>query len=217
MPTPCPSPTYPHWQAPESIALDHPRRAEVEDFVATVYRQRFDARLQHFMPELLAFCDVFGHVQAAAGVRSARVHPLFTEQYLPSRVEQCISQAARQPVQREDIVEVGNFAARTSGDARRVIEQVTRTLHAAGFRWVVLVATRQLRNAFDRLHLQTTVLADASPNQLHDDGTEWGRYYHTQPQVLCGDIAAGYAFLCNRDPSQATVAASSAVYAVEAL
>ncbi len=42
------------------------------------------------------------------------------------------------------------------------------------------------------------VLAPALQSRLRDDDTDWGSYYATQPQVVCGDVAAGHAFLLER-------------------
>ena len=91
---------------------------------------------------------------------------------------------------------------------RALIVHLTGTLHAAGLRWVVFAATRQLRNTFDRLHLRTVVLADARADRLDPaDTTDWGRYYAVQPKVVVGDIAAGHAFLL-REGAGARVAAT---------
>jgi hypothetical protein len=81
------------------------------------------------------------------------------------------------------------------GDARRLILGLTRGLHEAGQRWVLFTATRQLRNAFARMGLQPTSLGPARPTRLHASATDWGRYYDADPVLLCGDIAAGVAYL----------------------
>ena len=96
---------------------------------------------------------------------------------------------------RQAIAEVGNFAARSPGTAREMILHATWLLDAARVSWVLFTATRQLRNAFSRLHLAPLDLAGASRERLHDDGTDWGDYYATQPRVMCGNVAAGRAFL----------------------
>ncbi|KAF1712074.1 thermostable hemolysin [Pseudoxanthomonas kalamensis DSM 18571] len=184
--------------AAQRIDPNHPQRGEVEAFIAEVYRQRFDTRLHHFLPHLLAFRDDDDRLRAAVGLRRADEGALFVEQYLDAPVEHEIGRALRREVERRHVVEVGNFAARDAGDARRIIEHVTGVLHRADLRWVVLVATRQLRNAFDRLQLSTSILAPAQRERLTDDGTDWGRYYDTGPQVVYGNVAAGQAFLSLR-------------------
>lgn len=177
------------------VAADHPQRAEVEAFIARIYRERHGARLAGFLPHLLAWRDADGALQAAAGLRAGSEGALFVEQYLDVPAEAAVAAVAGAPVSRERLVEVGNFAAEGAGDARALILRLTVRLHAAGYRWVLFAATRQLRNAFDRMHLATVALADADPARLAQGGTDWGRYYDAQPTLMCGDIAAGYAWL----------------------
>ncbi|MBP6596116.1 MAG: thermostable hemolysin [Arenimonas sp.] len=187
------------------IDPSHPQRAEVEAFIAGVYAEKYGAQLRSFLPELLAFRRADGELQAAVGIRRAQDAPLFVEQYLDASAEATLATSRGIVARRDQLVEVGNFAAMSPGDARELIVQLTGILHAAGSRWVLFAATRQLRNAFDRLHLGTVELAPARRERLRDDQTEWGRYYESNPCVLFGDIAAGHAFLRRsaEDPGQA--------------
>ena len=173
-------------------------RAEAEAFVARVYRDQFDARLAEFMPWLLVFHDRQGQLRAAVGLRPAKGVALFVEQYLDRPAEQAVAAALGRCIDRDVMVEVGGLAASRPGDARRLILCLTRGLHRAGLRWVLFAATRQLRNAFDRLGLDTVALAPAAPGRLRPSATDWGRYYDTAPTLVCGDIAAGIAFLAAR-------------------
>jgi hypothetical protein len=177
------------------IEAGHSDRAEVEDFIAQVYHERYGATLRSFLPRLLAFRDGDGRLQAAVGLRRGQEGTLFVEQYLDTPAETAVNLRLGRPVRREELVEVGSFASRSPGDAREVIVLITGLLHQAGVRWVLFAATRQLRNAFDRLRLATVVLAEARSDRLQGDPAQWGSYYDAQPQVLFGDIAAGHAFL----------------------
>lgn len=190
------------------IEAGHPERAEVEAFIARIYAERYGAQLTRFLPRLLAFRDGRGALQAAVGLRRGQEGPLFVEQYLDLPAEASLRARLGQAVQREELVEVGSFASRSPGDAREVIVLITDLLHRAGVRWVLFAATRQLRNAFDRLRLATVVLADARIDRLQDERAQWGTYYDAQPQVLFGDIAAGHAFL-HRGLAQASTAAEA--------
>jgi hypothetical protein len=177
------------------IDIGDPRRAATEAFIAQVYRARYGAELTRFLPHLLAFHNAAGSLQAAVGLRCGSEGPLFVEQYLDASADSAIAGAIGRPVIRDHLVEVGNFAALTAGDARELIVNLTHVLHSAGFRWVLFAATRQLRNAFDRLHLATVELAEARASRLTGDHNQWGRYYETHPKLMFGDIAAGHAFL----------------------
>lgn len=180
------------------VGPDSPERAETEAFIAAVYRARYGAELTHFLPQLLAYRDAGGRLTAAVGWRGGAHGRLFVENYLDGPVEDALAAALGRPVPRGSLVEVGNFAAVGAGDARAVIVDVTHLLHAAGLRWVLFTATRQLRNAFERLGLVPTPLAPARPERLTDGGAHWGSYYQTQPQLMFGDIAAGHRFLTTR-------------------
>ncbi|WP_058833596.1 thermostable hemolysin [Luteimonas abyssi] len=196
----------PPWAGCERIEPGHPARAEVEAFIAHVYRARYDARLHDFLPHLLAFRDTDGRLRAAVGLRFGAEGPLFVEQYLDGSAQTMIAARTAAGVARSELVEVGNLAALRGGDARALIVQLAPALHQARLRWVLFTATRQLRNAFDRLHLRTVVLAAAERARLADGATDWGRYYDVQPQVLFGDLAAGHAFLAARHGISATCA-----------
>lgn len=195
MDTPPASPSALPWVGCEHVEPGHPARDEVEHFIGHVYRVRYGARLHSFLPHLLAFRDDTGRLQAAVGLRTGSEGPLFVEQYLDEPAERAIAANGRGAAQRSELVEVGNLAALRGGDARALIVHLAGTLHASGLRWVLFTATRQLRNAFDRLHLDTIVLANADRSRVRDDGTDWGRYYDVQPQVLFGDLSAAHAFL----------------------
>ena len=106
-----------------------------------------------------------------------------------------------------------DFVSREAYDSDRAarasspdFEAARKVLHRAGVRWVLFAATRQLRNAFDRLRLATVVLADARSDRLQGDASQWGSYYDAQPQVLFGDIASGHAFLHRAPAAPAPVA-----------
>jgi Thermostable hemolysin len=199
--TPLPSASAPHRLDTRGFAKgalidpDHARRADTEAFIAQVYRARYGAELTQFLPHLLAFDDTNGRLQAAVGLRCGYEGPLFVEQYLDAPADAAIADAIGRPVSRDQLVEVGNFGALSAGDARQLILHLTHWLHAAGFRWVLFAATRQLRNTFDRLHLDTVELAEANPSRLLRDPGQWGQYYDAQPKVMFGDIAAGHAYL----------------------
>jgi hypothetical protein len=180
----------------ELVEAHDPQRPAVEAFIAQVYRDRHGAELHSFLPHLLAYRDREGQLLAAVGLRLGKEGPLFVEQYLDVPAEKLLaSRQLAQGLQRRDLAEVGSFAASTPGSARELILQLTCTLHAAHVRWVLFAATRQLRNAFGRLDLSLTELAEARADRLHGDPSDWGRYYDAQPRVMCGNVAAGYAYV----------------------
>lgn len=177
------------------VASNDPQRPAVEDFIRQIYWERYGASLHVFFPHLLAYRDIDGNMLAAVGLRLGSEGDLFVEQYLDGRAEHVIAQRQIANVPRTALAEVGNFAALTPGTARELILQLTWTLHSAHVRWVLFAATKQLRNAFDRLHLSTIELADANADRLAGDRLQWGRYYDSEPRVMCGNVASGHAYL----------------------
>jgi Thermostable hemolysin len=95
------------------------------------------------------------------------IHPSALRRAKVRGTSQCASRNANH-LPRERIAEVGNVASHTPGDAREVIVRLTDLLHGEGMRWVLFVATQQLRNTFDRLRLATVLLAPADPARLQD-------------------------------------------------
>lgn len=174
---------------------DHPDRIHVEHFIAAIYRARFDAQLTTFLPHLVAYRDTEGQLLAAVGLRCAAEGPLFVERYLDEPIEHALSREQGAALSRDRITEAGNFAARTPGGARELIVQLAWLLRAAHMEWVTFVATRQLRNAFDRLQLAPVELAIARAERMDEQGRQWGTYYDTQPRVMCGNLLQGVDFL----------------------
>lgn len=169
------------------------QRAEIERFIATVYRRHFDAQLDQFMP-ILVSRGSDGAARSAAGYRSA-VEPLFLERYLPEPIERILSRATGQPVAREHIVEVGQFASQCAAEGRRLMIALARHLVDAGFRWAVITATAELRALLRHRGVSSMPLGPARRRCLGDGGQSWGSYYRHAPRVLAGDLALSLAQL----------------------
>lgn len=165
---------------------DDEARRSIEQFIAAVYRQHFDARLKHFMPVLVS-SSIDGATCAAAGYRSA-AEPLFLERYLPQPIEQTLAAATGQRLDRNDIVEVGQFASRCAGEGRRLMLALARHLVDAGYRWAVITATADLRRLFRRQGLSALPLGTAQRRCVGDEVRLWGSYYRHAPRVLAGDL-----------------------------
>ena len=173
-----------------------PGRAEVEDFVAAVFRARYGAELRQFAPMLAARRDAEGVPVAAAGWRAADAGPLFLEQYLSRPVEDLLGAPRRR------IVEVGHLAAAQAGEGRRLILQLGPLLAAAGADWVVSTVTEELRLLFLRLGIAPLALGVADPARLGAAAAAWGRYYDHQPVVLAGAVGPALQALARRRGSR---------------
>lgn len=128
-------------------------------------------------------------------MRIADSGALFLEQYLQQPIERVVSRLAGAPVERRQIVEVGNLAARSGGSARLIIVVMTWLLARRNLDWVVFTGAASLINSFQRLGLNPLLLGDADPQRLGSEQHSWGSYYAGRPQVFAGSIRAGLAHL----------------------
>lgn len=185
-------------EPPQPLVLSQYGRAEpgrerLEFFVQAVFQQAYQARVHSFYPILLSLTRPDGDFAAVAGVRPALGEPLFAEHYLDDPIETVATTVLQQRVVRTQVVEVGNLAPAGAGQARWLIAVLTAYLYHAGFDWVTFTAVPALYNAFSRMGLPLTVLAEADPRRLSPAGPdEWGTYYQAGPLVCIGDIRRGY-------------------------
>lgn len=177
------------WNHVDRVEPGDAGRAEVEQFIVATYRRRFGAEVRQFMPHLLAFRDRSGALVAALGLRCGSEGPLFVEHYLERPLEQTVAALLGERIERSDLVELGSFAAVDAGAGRRLVEQMIPLLSGAGKRWVVFVATRQLRNSFARMGLAPRFLGRAQAACLGALASGWGRYYEHAPELLLGDLS----------------------------
>ena len=188
-------------QGQSSINLATPANAQRDLFEAFV-RERFNAahgaRISHFMPELFGLHTAQDELTAVCGARLAQQEALFLEQYLQQPVEQVIARLAERPVERREIVEVGNLAASSPGNARLIIIAMTCLLARRGLQWVVFTGAAGLINSFRRLGLAPLRLCEADPQRLGEQRHAWGQYYEQRPQVFAGNIQLGYHQLCEQ-------------------
>ncbi len=177
------------------LVKQHPctkHREQVENFIRARFSEHYGARIQHFMPCLLALVDAANTLQGAVGLRSAASGSLFLERYLDRPIEEEIALRNGRVLNRNEIVEVGNLGALGTGHARLLIVAVTDFLVAQGFRWVTFTGTPTLLNSFQRLGLSPLSLGEANPARLGEEVGDWGSYYDSRPQVMAGDIMGGH-------------------------
>lgn len=182
-------------QVPRSLHLvpaDASRRAAVQDFVRDRFAAHYQADVRHFMPCLFGLEADDGSLHGAVGCRSAATQPLFLERYLDESIEDLIAARAGTTVERADVVEVGNLAARGAGLSRLLIVALTRLLATEGVRWAGFTGTPALINRFRRLGIVLHRLGPADPRRLGVDReqwrAEWGTYYDAGPQVMVAEV-----------------------------
>ena len=164
------------------------RRVALEQFIRQRFELQHGARIRHFMPCLFGLENQSGQLLGAVGVRSGNSGPLFLERYLDEPIEHVIAARSGEVVERADVVEVGNLAARGAGMSRLLIVALTRLLATEGVRWVGFTGTPALINSFRRLGIALHRLAPADPARLGVDRDEWGSYYDAGPQVMVAEV-----------------------------
>jgi len=167
-----------------------PPRAELEAFVARAFERRHDARVQSFMPTLLSFRDGAGELRGVIGLRGAARQPLYLEQYLEQPVEQAIADATGRPVDRRQVVEVGNLAGANCRTAMRMVAALPAYLLAQEYEWIVFTATSAVRGILQGFRAPLAELARADASRVASAPDQWGRYYDTDPRVLAGYLPA---------------------------
>lgn len=164
----------------------HDQRRFAETFVSAVFHKAYGATLGAFYPLLLGLTRDAGDYAAVAGIRPAGAEALFSEHYLDRPVDEIVA------APRDGIAEIGNLAPANAGQARWLICTLSAFLMGAGFTHVVFTSVPRLRNAFSRMGLPLTRLADARRECLPaGQQAEWGSYYDCKPAVYAGDIVAG--------------------------
>lgn len=84
------------WPAPPRICTHEPGnpvRAQVEDFIGRVYRDRHGAHVRHFSPTRVSLHNTQGEIVAAAGYRAASHEQLCLERYMDSPLQTRLTKA----------------------------------------------------------------------------------------------------------------------------
>jgi hypothetical protein len=162
------------------------RRAEAEDFVRRRFLRSHSAHISTFMPTLLLLTDANRDLAAVAGYRSAAHEPLFLERYLPAPIELALTSRMGAPVQRAEIVEVGNFAARDSRRAKILMSFMAAWFLEVTARWLVFTATSSIRAILAAMGGRCIELGAADGACVSGGADEWGRYYSNDPRVMAG-------------------------------
>jgi hypothetical protein len=184
---------------PTSIHLQGPLtgdRSEAESFVRQAFLTAYTARIEQFLPTLMALRNGSGRLLAVLGLRNPGNERLFLEQYLDQSVEQLLAKKAACPVDRSELIEVGNFAVGAAGGGRWLITALTAYLYATGRSWAVFTCGPMLRNAFDRLGIELVDLAVADPGRLApEESLRWGSYYDNKPRVMAANVSQSHTLL----------------------
>lgn len=171
-------------------------RPDLERFICNSYRLAYGAQVKQFMPLLVSLRNAKGDLLAVCGFRHAGTEKLFLETYLDEPIEDILTLKSGGRVAREDIVEVGNFAAFRPGMSRHMIAVLAAYIHEIGTKWIVFTATPGIRNAWAKLGIGLIPVCRANKERLDPAcRDEWGNYYDGSPYVMAGNVPENYSIL----------------------
>ena len=173
-----------------AVEAGAPERAELEAFVCDAFRRGHDATVSSFMPTLLSFRDASGALRGVIGLRGAEPRPLYLEQYLEQPIEAAIGAATGQPVQRRQVVEVGNLAGSNCRAAMRMVASLPGYLLSRDYQWIVFTATSTVRGILQGFGAPLVELARADGSRVASGQDQWGSYYQKDPRVFAGHLPA---------------------------
>lgn len=160
-------------------------RQEVERFIAAVFYQTYQAKLDSFMPELIALRDQNGVLMAAFGIHPAGEGPLFLEQYIDMPIEELCMLKLGRFISRKQITSIGNLAVANPRNAGVLIAHIIKYSLEIGIQWCVATAHHSLQNGLikggrDVYPLHVADKTRLSKNEL----AKWGHYYDKQPEIV---------------------------------
>ena len=171
-------------------------RQLTENFIHEIFRQFYGANIHHFLPFLLRLTNSHSQIIAALGFRPANNNDLFLENYLQKPIEQILAGIYKQPVDRKDIVEIGNLAIGERGAARVLIVALTGFLFAARYKWCVFTIARPLINTFRKMGIELETLSPANNDFMNQvEKNNWGSYYQQNPFVMACRVEQAYKVL----------------------
>lgn len=183
---------------PASISISNgptAGRRAVEGFIEERYASCYGSLISKHYPTLMSVEDKDGRVAAAVGLRLANEEPLFLERYLAEPVELALSAGFGRVVPRAGVVEIGSLVSAGHGASIFLFVTLAAYLRQQMLNYAVVTATETLRRLFARLGIAAVELGQAASSALPDNGASWGTYYETNPKVIAGATAPGFAAL----------------------
>lgn len=177
-------------QIAETLALiprQHEARKVTEQYIADKFAQVHQAHIEHFLPYLISVKHA-GQPAAAIGIQPGHQGAMFLEQYLTNPVEQQIAALEKQPVSRDQIVEIGNLVVSYKPAGFMLFLIIASALSQAGFKWMTFTATPVVEKMIQRLGYSPYHLAEAKADCLGEAAEQWGQYYARQPRVMVGNL-----------------------------
>lgn len=164
-------------------------RREVEKFVSQSFEKHFSAKLSSYFPYILTVTSKFDkEIIGAVGMRMASGGKLFSECYLSQSIEQTIMAREIEPVSRNQVLELGNFAVRKNTDIKTVITYAAKYIKEMKVKWAVYTLTRPIRIYFKLLGIELKFIKQAEISAVNGAAKDWGHYYRFKPAVFYSSV-----------------------------
>jgi len=164
-------------------------RKKVERFIQASYKRHFSAELDSFFPLILSFTRIKDNtIVGAVGLRYADESKLFSECYLSEEIDHLISTEENIVLNRNKIIELGNFVVRKKSDLLDVVPLIGKFIKSLDVDWVVYTLTQVIKDHFQEIGLELCFLADAKIEAVNGAATHWGKYYEFKPAVFYTNI-----------------------------
>lgn len=169
-----------------------PERAAAEAFIRERFHDSYAAEICVFLPYLLGITNANQEITSVIGFRPAITDSFFLENYLDQPAEQALTAATGEPVERKQIIEVGNLASSDKQSLRNLmIGLITLLDRLPNTRWMVCTVGERLISLLKRTRFFPLVLSQANAQCLSEKHGDWGSYYQNTRKVVAGNVAYG--------------------------
>jgi hypothetical protein len=162
------------------------QRYDIENFINDNFFVAYKANLKRFADTIIACINTDNQYLATLGFNKLKKNKKsFVEYYLDEAIEIEIAKKIKQPILREQIIELANLSATRRGATRDLIQTAIPTLKSMGAKWVFCVANKIVYNSFLKEGLKPILLGPAIQERIkdYDPKTDWGSYYQLKPNV----------------------------------
>ncbi len=168
---------------------------EIKAFIADIFYKKYKAQIKVSYPELMTLIGKNNEILAALGIRDAKQHGLFLEQYLDDNIENILSKIYKNKVNRDEIVEIGSLASQKKGMAKFLYIALSAILKQRKYKYAIITGTLYLQKYFKKAGLKPRIIGPALREKLKDQTIDWGSYYETEPKIMVLDVESGYFIL----------------------
>ena len=184
-------------------------RQTVEQLIRQKFEAVHGAKIEHYLPHLFSIRALGGPAAGAVGVRMMEREGGMLERYLDKPIESILSDLTGEIINRDRMLEVGNFAADNMQVAVLLIAFLFEEAKRRNRSHAVFTGTYALRMALKRAKVPYYTIQTADAEKLGTDKGRWGNYYNCDPQIMAVDVGVGFEqiqrrFWVAREPSCAS-------------